>query len=121
MHSELNEQATWVGKSVRRFEDHRLLTGGGQYVDDVAIPGVLSLAVYRSPYPHARLLSIDVSAAREAPGVIDVITGADVKGPGRRGVDALRAERKESRAPTPATGHRAFLGRASRGSVGRRS
>jgi carbon-monoxide dehydrogenase large subunit len=82
MHSELNTESKWVGKSVRRFEDHRLLTGGGQYVDDVAIPGVLSLAVYRSPYPHARLLSIDVSAAREAPGVIDVITGADVEGLG---------------------------------------
>src|SRR3979411_2636476 len=82
MQSELNEQAAWVGRSVRRFEDHRLLTGAGQYVDDVSIPGVLSVAVYRSPYPHARLLSIDVSAARQAPGVIDVITGADVKGLG---------------------------------------
>jgi carbon-monoxide dehydrogenase large subunit len=82
MQSELNEGPAWVGRSVRRFEDHRLLTGAGQYVDDVTIPGVLSVAVYRSPYPHARLLSIDVSAARQAPGVIDVISGADVIGLG---------------------------------------
>src|SRR3979411_1165514 len=82
MQSEVGQQATWVGRSVRRFEDHRLLTGAGQYVDDVTIPGVLSVAVYRSPYPHARLLSIDVSAARQAPGVIDVTTGADVSGLG---------------------------------------
>src|SRR3981081_19468 len=82
MQSELNERAAWVGRSVRRFEDHRLLTGAGQYVDDVTIPGALSVAVYRSPYPHARLLSIDVSAARQAPGVIDFITGADVIGLG---------------------------------------
>jgi carbon-monoxide dehydrogenase large subunit len=59
-----------------------LLVGNGQYVDDVKVPGALSLAVVRSPYPHARLVSIDVSAARRAPGVVDVITGTDVKGLG---------------------------------------
>jgi aerobic carbon-monoxide dehydrogenase large subunit len=68
----------WVGRSLRRFEDHRLVTGAGQYVEDVRIPGLLSLAVLRSPYPHARLVRIDVTAARLAPGVVDVITGADV-------------------------------------------
>jgi carbon-monoxide dehydrogenase large subunit len=74
--------STWIGKSLRRFEDARLLKGQGQYVDDVKIPDAYSVSVYRSPYPHARLVSIDVSAARGAPGVIDVITGADVVGLG---------------------------------------
>src|SRR5581483_2529406 len=71
-----------IGKPLRRFEDRRLLTGQGQYVEDVRIGEVLSVAVYRSPYPHARLLRIDVSSARGAPGVVDVVTGADVRGLG---------------------------------------
>jgi aerobic carbon-monoxide dehydrogenase large subunit len=70
--------SAWIGKSLRRFEDQRLLTGAGQYVEDVRLADLLSVAVLRSPYPHARLVSIDVSAARLAPGVVDVITGADV-------------------------------------------
>lgn len=73
---------TWIGRSLRRFEDQRLVTGHGQYVEDVRIADVLSMAVYRSPYPHARLTNIDVSSAREAPGVVDVVTGADVRGLG---------------------------------------
>jgi aerobic carbon-monoxide dehydrogenase large subunit len=55
MQAEGSETFTWVGKSVRRFEDRRLLTGAGQYVDDVRVPDVLSVAIYRSPYPRARL------------------------------------------------------------------
>jgi carbon-monoxide dehydrogenase large subunit len=47
-------------------------------VDDVRLPGLVSLAVLRSPYPHARVLGLDVSAARHAPGVVDVLSGADV-------------------------------------------
>ena len=78
MHAERTDQVTWVGKSLRRFEDRRLVTGAGQYVEDVRIAGVLSVAFVRSPYPHARLISIDVAAARRAPGVVDVLTGADV-------------------------------------------
>jgi aerobic carbon-monoxide dehydrogenase large subunit len=74
--------ATWVGKPLRRFEDRRLLMGQGQYVDDVRIATPLHLAVFRSPYPHARLTRIDVTEARAAPGVVDVLTGAEVKGLG---------------------------------------
>jgi carbon-monoxide dehydrogenase large subunit len=70
---------SWVGRSLRRFEDHRLVTGAGQYVDDVRIPDLLHVAVLRSPFGHARLTSIDVSAARTAPGVVDVVTGEDVR------------------------------------------
>src|SRR5215471_5622056 len=73
---------TWIGKPLRRFEDRRLLTGQGRYVEDVRITDVLSVAVYRSPYPHARLTRIDVASARQAAGVVDVVTGADVRGLG---------------------------------------
>jgi len=74
--------APWIGRPLRRFEDHRLLAGQGQYVDDVKIPDAYSVSLHRSPYPHARLTSIDVEAAWTARGVIDVVTGADVRGLG---------------------------------------
>ena len=73
---------SWVGAPLRRFEDRRLVTGAGQYVEDVRIPGLLHVAVVRSPYPHARLVQVNVDAAKQAPGVIDVITGKDVEGLG---------------------------------------
>jgi carbon-monoxide dehydrogenase large subunit len=77
------DHAPWVGQSLRRFEDRRLLTGAGQYVEDVRLPALLSLAVFRSPHAHARLARIDVAAARAALGVVDVVTGADVDGLGK--------------------------------------
>ena len=73
----------WVGKSLRRFEDRRLLTGAGQYVEDVRIADLLHVAVARSPYPRARLVSVTTETARQAPGVIDVLTGKDVEGLGK--------------------------------------
>lgn len=72
--------ASWIGRPLRRFEDRRLVTGAGKYVEDVRIADLWHVAVLRSPYAHARLISIDVSKARQAPGVIDVITGTDVEG-----------------------------------------
>ena len=73
------EQAeyTWVGKSVPRREDPRFLTGRGGYVGDITVPGMLYGAVLRSPHAHARILSIDTSAARALPGVVAVLTGAE--------------------------------------------
>lgn len=68
-----------IGARVRRKEDPRLLTGRGSYLDDVAVPGMLEGAVLRSPVPHARIVSIDTSAAEELPGVFAVITGADLR------------------------------------------
>ncbi|GAA4538465.1 xanthine dehydrogenase family protein molybdopterin-binding subunit [Pseudonocardia xishanensis] len=68
-----------IGARVRRKEDPRLLTGRAQFVDDVVLPGMLEAAVLRSPHPHARILSIDVSAALELPGVFAVLTGEDVR------------------------------------------
>ena len=68
----------WIGKSVRRIEDAKLLGGQGRFTDDVSIPGQAHAAFLRSPHPHARIAGIDTSAARAAPGVIAVYTGADV-------------------------------------------
>ncbi len=68
-----------VGASVRRVEDPRILTGRGRYVDDVVLPGMLHAAFVRSVVPHGRLKSVDVSAARDLPGVVAVYTGQDLK------------------------------------------
>ncbi len=66
-----------VGQPVRRFEDSRLLTGRGRYQDDVTLPRQAYTVFVRSPHAHARIVSIDTSAARGAPGVIAVYTGKD--------------------------------------------
>ena len=67
-----------VGQSLRRKEDPRLITGRATYVDDLALPGMLHLAVVRSPEAQARILSIDTSAALARPGVKAVFTGEDM-------------------------------------------
>lgn len=69
---------SWLGQSVLRNEDARFLTGHGQYVDDLRIPGMLEAAMLRSPYAHALIKRIDYSRALDIPGVHGVITGADV-------------------------------------------
>ena len=66
------------GHAVRRIEDPTLVAGTGRYVDDVSMPGQLHAVLLRSPYPHARIRSIDASAARAMPGVVAVYTGADL-------------------------------------------
>ena len=66
------------GHAVRRIEDPTLVTGTGRFVDDVSLPGQATLCFLRSPYPHARIASIDPSAALSMPGVIAVITGAQL-------------------------------------------
>jgi carbon-monoxide dehydrogenase large subunit len=69
-----------------RLEDHRLLTGRGRFVDDLPFPGALHAHILRSPYAHARILSLDVEAARAVDGVVAVYTAADLK---RDGIGAL--------------------------------
>lgn len=69
---------SWIGRSVPRVEDDRLLRGNGRYVDDIALPGAVEAAFLRSPHAHARIDSVDVSAALAAPGVVAVWTGDDV-------------------------------------------
>ena len=66
-----------IGRGVSRFEDDRLLRGGGSYVDDIQLANMAYGALVRSPYGHAKIKSIDVSAARAAPGVLAVITADD--------------------------------------------
>ena len=67
-----------LGQSVRRIEDPRLITGCGRFTDDVAVPGALHGYVLRSPFAHADIVRLDVDAARRAPGVVGVVTIADL-------------------------------------------
>jgi carbon-monoxide dehydrogenase large subunit len=67
-----------IGASLRRREDPALLRGQGQYVEDVQLPGMLYMAVARSPYPHARINSIDLEPARHMPGVVGAFSAADL-------------------------------------------
>src|SRR5215475_8169851 len=92
---------SYVGQSMKRFEDPRLVTGNGAFVGDLTLPDMLHAAVLRSQHAHARLRSINVAAARAVPGVVAILTGADIAGvlpgiptramTGERAVDALQA------------------------------
>ena len=81
----------YTGASVKRSEDPRILTGRGRYVDDVKLPGMLHAAFVRSPLAHGRVLAVDASAARALPGVVAVLTGADLEAMTVRGPDPLLA------------------------------
>jgi len=72
-----------IGAAITRTEDDRLLRGLGKYLDDLDLPGALHVAFLRSPHAHAIVDAIDVSAARAFPGVVDVVTAADL-GPANR-------------------------------------
>jgi carbon-monoxide dehydrogenase large subunit len=88
-----------VGDRVRREEDLRLLTGRGRYVEDAPAIGALRGYVLRSPHAHARIVALDPSRALAAPGVLAVLTGADLR---RRGLGTLRPmvpRRKKSGGP----------------------
>src|ERR1700732_5526158 len=71
-----------IGRSLRRLEDPRFLTGRGRYVDDIDLPGQLHGIVLRSPYGHAAIEGIDGVAARAMPGVRGVFTAADLDADG---------------------------------------
>ena len=73
-----NFTGKYVGRRVQRNEDPRLLTGQALFVDDVQIPGMLHAAFLRSEYAHARLNSIDTSAAKAREGVVAVWTAEDM-------------------------------------------
>jgi len=66
-----------IGKALKRREDPRLIQGGAQFLDDVALPGMVHAVFVRSPHAHARITSIDASAAAGMPGVVGVFTGED--------------------------------------------
>ena len=66
------------GSGIRRREDPRLITGTATYTDDLTLPGMLHAAMLRSPHAHARIRRIDVSRAKEAPGVVLAVTRARI-------------------------------------------
>ena len=68
----------YIGRAVKRVEDPRLIRGIATYVDDIVLPGMLHVAILRSPYAHARINRIETGAAKALAGVVFVCTGADV-------------------------------------------
>jgi carbon-monoxide dehydrogenase large subunit len=67
-----------IGRDRRRKEDQRLITGRTRWTDNITLPGMLHLAMVRSPHAHARIVSIDTAEAKTATNVVDVLTGADL-------------------------------------------
>src|SRR4029450_7377337 len=92
---------SYVGQSLKRFEDPRLITGNGAFVGDLTLPDMLHAAVLRSQHAHARLRGVEVSAARALSGGVAVLIGAEIAGvlpgiptramTGERAVDTLQA------------------------------
>src|SRR5678815_1426666 len=76
----------FLGARVRRKEDPRFLTGRGLYTDDVRLVGTVHAAFVRSPHAHARIVGIDLDAARATPGVVAVYTGKDLADGGVNGI-----------------------------------
>ena len=68
------------GSGIRRREDPKLITGQASYTDDIKLTGMVHAAILRSPHAHARIRSVDTSAAQRSPGVLAVYTGADTDG-----------------------------------------
>ncbi len=82
----------WVGRPLKRREDHRLLVGAGRYVDDIRPAVCLHVALLRSHYAHARIARVDVERARRASGVVAVVIGAEVSHLGPMPVNRLVAD-----------------------------
>src|ERR1700722_18915190 len=74
----MNDQTPFIGRSMTRREDRRLLTGRGQYIADLELPHMLYAVLVRSPMAHARIKAIDMSRAAAAPGVAHVLTGPEL-------------------------------------------
>src|SRR5438445_6324634 len=85
-------QIRGVGHSVRRKEDPRFLRGRGNYIDDLKLPGMLYMDIVRSPYAHAKLVSIDASEALKVPGVAAVVTGKDLEAAGLAWMPTLMSD-----------------------------
>ena len=81
-----------LGQAAPRVEDRRFLKGGGRYTDDINLANQAWSHILRSPHAHARIRSIDVEAARTAPGVLAVFTGADVASAGLGDMPCLAAK-----------------------------
>ena len=68
----------WVGQALPRKEENRLLRGRGKFSDDIKLREMLYLRFVRSPYAHAKIVSVDTSAAEKLPGVVCALTGAEI-------------------------------------------
>src|SRR4029077_15150685 len=78
--AESNAARPGGGQSIAGVEDAALLTGRGRFIDDLGVrPGTLYAAMLRSPHAHADIISIGLSAAKQAPGVVAVLAGEDIK------------------------------------------
>ena len=88
-----------LGQPVSRFEDPRLLRGGGRYVDDMVLPRMVFGDVLRSPHAHARIRSINTTAAEAAPGVLAVLAGADWEAAGWRDLPSAAGNRRRDGSP----------------------
>jgi len=98
-----------VGQAVVRKEDLRLLSGGGRYLDDINLPGQAHAAFLRSPHAHARVLSVDTSAAMKQPGVIAVLTGKELEADGIPPMPCLAHVPAKPGTPEPVFPHRSQL------------
>jgi len=83
-----------MGHSVKRKEDPRFIRGAGEYIDDVNLPGQLWMDIVRSPYAHATIKGIDASEALKIPGVLAVITGADLEKAGLHWMPTLAGDKQ---------------------------
>jgi carbon-monoxide dehydrogenase large subunit len=83
-----------MGHSVKRKEDPRFIRGQGEYIDDIVLPGMLWLDIVRSPYAHATIKGIDASEALKIPGVLAVITGADLEKAGLHWMPTLAGDKQ---------------------------
>ena len=84
-----HEEEAWIGRPVLRREDAPLVRGAGQFIDDLAVPGCLHMAFFRSPHARGDIASLDVETARTSPGVLAVFTGRDLIARGTAAVNPL--------------------------------
>ena len=112
---EVNVERTQGYGRLKRKEDARFIRGQGRYLDDIKLPGMLHGALLRSPYAHARIVSIDTSRALAHPNVTAVVTAKDLEtlGPGLDADDLLRhaGRARRRQGPLPGPGGRVRRGR----------
>ena len=94
-----------IGAAVRRKEDHRFITGKGQYTDDINRPNQLYAHIIRSPLPHARIRGIELEAALGMPGVVAVLTGKDMADDGVGGLPCGWGINNKDGSPMTEPGH----------------
>ena len=78
LHSPFARPNSYVGRTLSRAGAARAVAGRGRYTDDIALPRMLHAAFVRSPHAHARILGIDAAQAKRQPGVVRIMTGAEV-------------------------------------------